>query len=42
MESRRVIVAGITRHPDQEWMEQIGGSATQDTWGYLHPSRYVL
>jgi putative transposase len=42
LESRRVIVAGITRHPDQEWMEQIGRSATQDTWGYLHPSRYVL
>jgi hypothetical protein len=37
LESRRVSVAGITRHPDQEWMEQIGRSATQDTWGYLHP-----
>ena len=24
LESRRVSVAGITRHPDQEWMEQIG------------------
>jgi putative transposase len=42
LESRRVIVAGITRHPDREWMEQIGHSATQDTWGYLHPCRYVL
>ena len=42
LDSRRVSVAGITRHPDQEWMEQIGRSATQDTWGYLHPSRYVL
>jgi hypothetical protein len=42
LESRRVSVAGITRHPDQEWMEQIGRSATQDTWGYLHPCRYVL
>jgi putative transposase len=42
LESRRVIVAGITRHPDQEWMEQIGRSATQDAWGYLYPSRYVL
>jgi len=26
--SRRVSVAGITRHPDQEWMEQIARSAT--------------
>ena len=28
--------------PDQEWMEQIGRSATQENWGYLHPCRYVL
>ena len=42
LESRRVSVAGITRHPDQEWMQQIARSATQETWGYLHPCRYVL
>jgi len=42
LESRRVSVAGITRHPDQEWMEQIARSASQETWGYLHPCRYVL
>jgi transposase InsO family protein len=42
LESRRVSVAGITRHPDQEWMEQIARSATQETWGHLHPCRYVL
>jgi putative transposase len=42
LESRRVHIAGITRHPDQEWMEQIGRTATQDTWGYLHSCRYVL
>ena len=42
LESRRVHIAGITRHPDQAWMEQIGRSATQETWGYLHPCRYVL
>ena len=42
LESRRVHIAGITRHPDQEWMDQIGRSATQETWGYLHPCRYVL
>jgi putative transposase len=41
-QSRRVHVAGITRHPDQAWMERIGRTATQDTWGYLHPCRYVL
>jgi putative transposase len=42
LESRRVSVAGITRHPDQDWMEQIFRSATQETWGHLHPCRYVL
>jgi putative transposase len=41
LESRRVSVAGITRHPDQEWMEQIARSATQDDWGYLQGCRYV-
>ena len=35
LESRRVSVTGITRHPDQEWMEQIGRTATQESWGYL-------
>jgi len=26
LESRRVTVAGITRHPEQNWMEQIAGA----------------
>ena len=42
LESRRVSVAGITRHPDHEWLEQIARSATQETWGYLNRCRYVL
>ena len=42
LESRRVSIAGITRHPDEEWMQQIARSATQETWGYLYPCRYVL
>ena len=42
LESRRVTVAGITRHPDEAWMEQIGRSATQQDWGFLHSCRYVL
>ena len=41
-ESRRVGVAGITRHPDQEWMEQMARNATQDGWGSLDGCRYVL
>jgi putative transposase len=42
LESRRVSVAGITRHPDREWMEQVARSATQESWGYLDRCRYVL
>jgi putative transposase len=42
LENRRVKVAGITRHPDQAWMEQIARSATQETWGYLEGCHHVL
>jgi hypothetical protein len=38
LESRRVSVAGITRHPDQEWMEQIARSATQEIWAIFIPA----
>jgi putative transposase len=40
--SRRVHIAGITRWPDEVWMEQIGRTATQESLGYLHQCRYVL
>jgi putative transposase len=42
LETRRVTIAGITRHPDGEWMEQIARSATHEIWGYLNRCRYVL
>jgi Integrase core domain len=42
LETRRVTIAGITRHPDGEWMEQVARSATQEGWGYLNRCRYVL
>jgi len=42
LETRRVTIAGITPHPDGEWMEQIARSAPQETWGYLNRCRYVL
>src|SRR5579863_556773 len=42
LETRKITIAGITRHPDGEWMEQIARSATQQSWGYLSRCRYVL
>src|SRR5215470_9718989 len=44
LETRRVTIAGITRHPDGEWMERIARAATQEGWGYLNlpKIRYLL
>jgi len=41
LESRRVSLAGITRHPDQAWMQQMARNATGEEWG-LEQRRYVL
>jgi hypothetical protein len=42
LESRRVSLAGITRHPDQAWMQQMARNATGDAWGFLNQRRYAL
>jgi len=42
LESRRVSLAGITRHPDELWMQQMARNATDEGWGYLDQRRYVL
>jgi len=42
LESRRVSVAGITRHPDEAWMEQMARNATDESWGHLERRRYAL
>ena len=42
LETRRVSLAGITRHPTEEWMRQIGRNATDEACGCLRQHRYVL
>jgi len=42
LESRRVEVAGITRHPNEAWMEQIARNVTMDEWGFLEGCRYLI
>jgi hypothetical protein len=42
LESRRVCLAGITPHPDQEWMEQQARNVTMGEWGFLAHSKYLL
>jgi putative transposase len=42
LESRRVSIAGVTRHPTEAWMEQMARNATDETSGCLRQQRYVL
>jgi putative transposase len=42
LESRRICVAGVTRHPDEEWMEQMARNITMEGTGFLSNCRYLL
>ena len=42
LETRRVNLAGITRHPTEEWMTQMARNAVDEESGYLRRHRYVL
>jgi hypothetical protein len=42
LESRRVSLAGITRHPDEAWMQQMARNATDESWGHMDRRRYAL
>ena len=42
LETRKVTLAGITRHPTQEWMEQVARNLTDSETGALLRQRYVL
>jgi hypothetical protein len=42
LESRKVCLAGLTPHPDEEWMKQIARNATLEGWGFLANCRYLL
>src|SRR6202171_1892680 len=42
LESRRVTLAGLTRHPTSEWMLQMARNATDGSSGVLRGLRYLL
>ena len=42
LETRRVSLAGMTRHPMETWMEQIARNAIDEASGYLRQHLYVL
>ena len=42
LETRRVTLGGITRHPTETWMEQVARNAIDEPSGHLRHVRYVL
>lgn len=42
LETRRVSLAGITRHPTETWMDRMARNAIDETSGYLRQHQYVL
>src|SRR5438067_10487484 len=42
LESRRICLAGITHHPNQEWMEQMARHVTMEDSGFLIHPKYLL
>jgi putative transposase len=42
LDSRKVYVAGVTPHPNEQWMMQIARNVTMETWGFLAPGQYLI
>jgi hypothetical protein len=42
LESRRICLAGVTRHPDEGWMDQMARNVTMEETGFLVGKRYLL
>jgi len=40
--SRKVHIAGITPHPNEEWMKQMARNVTMDEWGFLSNCKYLI
>ena len=42
LESRKVDIAGITVHPNEQWMQQMARNVTMEECGTLRDCRYLL
>jgi putative transposase len=42
LESRRVEVARLTPHPNEDWVQQVARNVTMDEWGCLDECRYLI
>jgi putative transposase len=42
LESRQVHIAGVTSHPNEQWMKQIARNVTMEEWRFLKPDQYLI
>jgi len=40
--SRQIHIAGVTPHPNAQWMTQIARNVTMEEWGFLAPGQYLI
>jgi putative transposase len=40
--SRQIHVAGVTPHPNVQWMMQSARNVTMEEWGFLSPGQYLI
>ncbi len=40
--SRKVHFAGVTVHPNEEWMKQVARNLTMDGWGFLEGQQHLI
>ena len=40
--TREIHVAGITSHPNEQWMTQVARNITMDEWGFLAPGQSLI
>jgi putative transposase len=40
--SRQIHIAGVTPHPNAQWMTQITRNVTMEEWGCLSPGQYLI
>jgi hypothetical protein len=42
LDSRKIRIAGVTPHPNEQWMIQIARNITMEEWGFLAPGQYLI
>jgi transposase len=42
LDTREVHLAGITAHPNEQWMRQVARNLTMEEWGILKPDQYLI